>query len=414
MRKFIYGYLLFLLLMLPTLSALACEHVEEDGVQPIPGGQYKPPTDMERGYFPPMVCPICSEEIESGYEIASIHEQECQNSILNGKGHISLVSDPELPPACETPGMTAGMHCEYCGEVTQEREIIPAKGHEWGNPAYTWAEDYSRVTGTISCGNDPGHREEETVNTTSSVIIPATYEAPGRMEYTAVFSNPLFSVQQAETVIPRLEEITGPYADGTGNYNIRPDGTAIYTGPVNNRADAAIPDTVAVNGKQVPVTAIAEKAFKQNKKLKTVTIGKNVKILGKSAFASCIKLETVRGGAAVKEIRDSVFSGCKALKTLPALGRLQAIGTGAFKGCVKLKKITLGTEIKSIGKNAFNGCKALKSITVKTKKLTASKVGAGAFKNIHQKAVIRCPKTKRKAYEKLFLKKGAPKTCVFK
>ena len=69
--------------------------------------------------------------------------------------------------------------------------------------------------------------------------------------------------------------------------------------------------------------------------------------------------------------------------------------------------------MKSIGKNAFNGCKALKAITVKTTKLTDKNVGAAAFKNIYKKATFTCPKAKLKAYKKLFIQKGAPKTCKF-
>ncbi len=161
------------------------------------------------------------------------------------------------------------------------------------------------------------------------------------------------------------------------------------------------------------VTAIADDACGNLKKLTSVSIGKNVKTIGESAFAGCIKLSTVTGGAAVIKIGNSAFSGCKVLKNFAVMSKLQTIGASAFKGCVKLTKFTLGKAVKSIGKNAFNGCKGMKAIDVKTTKLTDKNVGAGAFKNIYKKAKITCPKSKLKAYKKLFVKKGAPKTCVF-
>ena len=80
----------------------------------------------------------------------------------------------------------------------------------------------------------------------------------------------------------------------------------------------------------------------------------------------------------------------------------------------KLTTVTIGKNIKSIGKNAFYGCGKLKKITIKTTKLTAGAVGAGAFKGINQKAVIKCPKAKKTAYKKILLKKGMKKTVTFK
>ena len=50
---------------------------------------------------------------------------------------------------------------------------------------------------------------------------------------------------------------------------------------------------VRTNGKTYKVTAIAANAFKNNKKLKKVTIGENVKTIGKNAFYGCKKLKTV-------------------------------------------------------------------------------------------------------------------------
>ena len=175
-----------------------------------------------------------------------------------------------------------------------------------------------------------------------------------------------------------------------------------------------IPDAVVTPQGTYTVTEIAAKALKSDRKIETLSIGKKVRAIGKSAFAGCTKLKTVKGGAAVTAILDNAFSGCKVLKSFPAMGRLKAIGANAFKSCAKLTKFTLGEAVQSIGKNAFNGCKALKTITVKTTRLTGSNVKDGAFKGIYKKATIRCPKKQLKAYQKLFVKKGAPKTCKFK
>lgn len=54
-----------------------------------------------------------------------------------------------------------------------------------------------------------------------------------------------------------------------------------------------IPATVTIDGKTYKVTAVAANAFKGNKKLKTVTIGKNVKSIGKNCFYGCKNLKKI-------------------------------------------------------------------------------------------------------------------------
>ena len=54
-----------------------------------------------------------------------------------------------------------------------------------------------------------------------------------------------------------------------------------------------IPKTVKVDGVNYKVTAIAEKAFAGNKKLKTVVIGADIEKIGEKAFYKCVNLKKV-------------------------------------------------------------------------------------------------------------------------
>ncbi|MBQ1458046.1 MAG: cell wall-binding repeat-containing protein, partial [Butyrivibrio sp.] len=74
-------------------------------------------------------------------------------------------------------------------------EEIPAKGHDYGDPVYTWNEDNSEVTATRTCKNDPTHVETETVKTTAKVTKEATCEEKGETTYTAEFKNEAFEKQ---------------------------------------------------------------------------------------------------------------------------------------------------------------------------------------------------------------------------
>jgi len=54
-----------------------------------------------------------------------------------------------------------------------------------------------------------------------------------------------------------------------------------------------IPSTVRIEGYDFKVTTIAAKAFQNKKKLKKVTIGKNVVSIGSKAFNGCKMLKTI-------------------------------------------------------------------------------------------------------------------------
>ena len=74
--------------------------------------------------------------------------------------------------------------------------------------------------------------------------------------------------------------------------------TVSYVAPKNSKKTVvSVPATVKVkvNGKNVTykVTSIQEKAFKGNKKLKKITVNKNIKSIGKDAFKNCSNLKTI-------------------------------------------------------------------------------------------------------------------------
>ena len=93
--------------------------------------------------------------------------------------------------------------------------------------------------------------------------------------------------------------------------------------------------------------------------------------------------------------------------------KVTSIAKNAFKNKKKLTKVTIEKNVTKIGNNAFDGCKKLKSIVIKSKKIKS--VGKNAIKNIHKKANIDVPNSKKKAYKKLFkARTGFKKTMTIK
>ena len=94
--------------------------------------------------------------------------------------------------------------------------------------------------------------------------------------------------------------------------------------------------------------------------------------------------------------------------------QVTSIAPKAMKGNKKLTKVVIPASVRTIGAQAFAGCKNLKNITIQTPYLTKKSVGAKAFKGISDKAVIKVPKKKLKAYQKLLKTKGVSKKVKIK
>lgn len=102
-----------------------------------------------------------------------------------------------------------------------------------------------------------------------------------------------------------------------------------------------IKNTIKFNGKKYKITSIGKNAFKDNKKIKSVTIGKNVTKIGSKAFFGCKKLK----------------------KVVIKSKKLKKIGKKAFKiKAGKSIKVSVPKKMKKKYKKLF---KAYKNIVVK-------------------------------------------------
>ena len=100
----------------------------------------------------------------------------------------TVTSTVKTDPTCTEDGVT-----EYTATVkhdgttyTATKNItIPATGHDWGEPAWTWDEDGKTATATFTCKNDASHTDIVTAAVTSAVTTDPTCTEDGVTEYTA-------------------------------------------------------------------------------------------------------------------------------------------------------------------------------------------------------------------------------------
>ncbi|MBQ4059093.1 MAG: leucine-rich repeat protein [Lachnospiraceae bacterium] len=300
---------------------------------------------------------------------------------------------------CTQNGYTGDEYCKDCGAVVKKGEVIASTGkHTWDNGTITQAPTET-TTGikTYTC---------TTCATTQTETVPAT---GGNQSKPGVIVTSDGVVEAGDVVEDSLAKTKYRVTQSKSNTK-----TVEYVISNNNAETIEVPNTITINGTEYKVTSIADNAFKKKYKLKSITIGKNVKTIGDDAFYKCTSLTSVKLPSSVTKIGENAFYGCKKLKSVTLSSKLTTIDDKAFYKCTALTSITIPSKVNKIGEKAFYGCKKLNKITINTSKLTDKKVGSKAFKGIASKATIKVPKKKVSDYEKLLKKKGVSKKATIK
>lgn len=225
--------------------------------------------------------------------------------------------------------------------------------------------------------SEPEPEEPAVPEKPSEPVTPPAPEEPVTPPSQEEPANPTQPADPAEPETPPADKPSSPAqikvgsvirdAKTNGIYKVTKIGsktgsnTVTYQKPVNkNKTSVVIPASVKLSGTGYQVTKIADNAFKNNSKIKSVRLGTN----------------------------------------------LQSIGANAFRKCTGIKSISIPSGVKTIQKGAFASCGNLKTITIKTAKLSKKTVGANAFKGIPAKATVKVPKGKVKEYKKLLQSRG--------
>ena len=104
------------------------------------------------------------------------------------------------------------------------------------------------------------------------------------------------------------------------------------------------------------VTGFQTGTFKNNTKLKSITLPARISQIPPSCFQGCSKLQTVKftEPSSVGEIREKAFYGCTALKSITLETSLRYIGDSAFYNCTSLSRIYMKSySLERVGKNIF-------------------------------------------------------------
>ena len=230
-------------------------------------------------------------------------------------GH-NVVIDAAVAPTCNETGLTEGSHCSVCGEViVAQRTIEPTGEHSFSD---------------------------------CTTVKEATTSEEGLMERVCGCGE-----KETQTIEKLVQELTYTLNSDKQSYSVTGIGTWIDS-------DLVIP--AAYNG--LPVTNIADSAFKGNKTLTSVIIPEGVKSIGNEALYGCTNVSSITIPESVTSIGWYAFWYCRNLVSVTIPNGVTEIPNSTFQGCTSLSNITIPESVTWIGNRAFYNCENLAEITL--------------------------------------------------
>ena len=334
-------------------------------------------------------------------------------------------------------------------ETVSEEEIIPDEGTEEEPSEEAIAEEESAEEEVTSVEEPEEEIIPEEESSDEEISEPVQTEIPE--ETTAPAEEPEEAVQEPEEVIEEeTEEEPEVYETGDGSFTVGDyvytvsNGVASVTKYKGTASSVTLPTEVTISGSLYKLTSLGDGVFDGNQTLKSVTIPKEYRIIGKIAFRNCTNLKTVKimgdladcsaqslGTASlpttVNTMYNSVFynagtntdgmtvtfgSGVTRIpaylfatgydyvnntyahvKTVKLSSTITYIGTSAFDRCYDLTTVnfTDAKSLQTIDVLAFH-MTGLKAVSFANKLLT---IQTAAFSNIEKLKTVELPKSLR-------------------
>ena len=282
----------------------------------------KESTCTTAGYSGDEVCKHCHEVIKKGHELAlaqhqwgewktttpasCTHEgeetkqckncQETESRTLAKTDHDWSEWKTTTKPSCTTEGEET-RQCKNCqktetrklAKTAHNTEIVGAKAPSCTSEGYTGDEVCKDCHATIKKGNSLAKTAHQwsTWKTTTN----PSYASEG--EQTRQCS------QCHQTETRKLNKLPLPkagtkYTVGGNQYTVLKAGLSVRFSKANPKAKTVtIPNTIKVDGISYKVAEVGANAFKNNKKVKKVTIGANVVKIANKAFNKCPSIRNV-------------------------------------------------------------------------------------------------------------------------
>lgn len=274
------------------------------------------------GYSGDEVCKHCHKVIKKGHELAlaqhqwgewktttpasCTHEgeetrqcsvcQETETRKLEKTDHDWSEWKITTKPSCTTEGEET-RQCKNCqktesrtlAKTVHNTEIVGAKAPSCTTEGYTGDEVCKDCHAVVKKGNSLAKTAHQW----------STWKTTTNPSYTSEGEQTRQCSQCHQTETRKLDKLPLPkagtkYTVGGNQYTVLKAGLSVRFSKANPKAKTVtIPNTIKVNGISYKVTEVGANAFKNNKKVKKVTIGANVVKIANKAFNKCPSLRNV-------------------------------------------------------------------------------------------------------------------------
>ena len=347
------------------------DYLDEDGKEPIGDVtippishnivivEYQAATCTEPGHTAGAYCADCGEVLEEQEEIPALghafpedgfqvqDEATCEedglktcvcercgetiSEVIPALGH-DPVAEEGAPATCVKDGSTGEVVCKRCGETLEESEVIPALGHDWGDPVVTEEPlclfDGEEVYTCERCGTQRvekihalGH------NMTAAPDIEPTCETSG-VKGRRVCDRCGW-IEEGEIIPPLGHEIENNecihcHKKACTDLEFELSSTKDYYILVGlgscKHTHILVPDKHIDPDHselgELLVTTVRNNAFSSNhsnqqvEQIHTISFPYSVKSIGSAAFAGCTNLESVTFGTGLTLIESNAFTDC--------------------------------------------------------------------------------------------------------
>ena len=284
----------------------------------------------------------CEKKGVKTYTCTKCGATQTEEIAATGHQHTEIRNAKEAE--CETAGYTGDTYCTDCNKKLKDGKEIEATGHQntevrdakeatCEKAGYTGDTYCLKCKKKISTGTEIAKKPHAW--NAGKVTTPATYTKTGIKTYICKVCGEKKTEAIRKIPMPKAGTV---YTIAGNQYRITKVGAEVSLIKTNSKAKSInIPATIKASGITYKVTTIAKKAFKQNKKLQSVTVSANVKKIGNNAFFKCLSLKTVN------------------LKTV--LLTSKTASKKAFKGANKKLVIKVPKKVKKSYKKIFKGLK---------------------------------------------------------
>lgn len=201
------------------------------------------------------------------------------------------------PADCTTEGYTGDEVCKDCNVKVKEGHTLAKTAHNWGE----W-----KTTTPANCTTEGKEvRQCKVCQKTESRTLAktahqwSTWKTTTNPSYASEGEQTRQCSQCHQTETRKLNKLPLPkagtkYTVGGNQYTVLKAGLSVRFSKANPKAKTVtIPNTITVNGISYKVAEVGANAFKNNKKVKKVTIGANVVKIANKAFNKCPILRNV-------------------------------------------------------------------------------------------------------------------------